>query len=63
MHMQVRLAAYAALSNRRLDCPKRGRIAGLPHAAGTFVHVFETVFDLDVENDLFSLERSSHSSG
>lgn len=46
MHMQVRLAAYAALSNRRLDCPKRGRIAGLPHAAGTFVQVFEMVFNV-----------------
>jgi hypothetical protein len=44
MHMQVRLAAYAALSNRRLDCPKRGLIAGLPHAAGTLVQVFEIVF-------------------
>jgi hypothetical protein len=46
MHMQVRLAAYAALSNRRLDCPKRGRIAGLPHAAGTFVQVFEMAFNV-----------------
>jgi hypothetical protein len=51
MHMQVRLAAYAALSNRRLGCPKRGLIAGLPHAAGTLAQVFEMVFILTMGND------------
>jgi hypothetical protein len=58
MHMQVRLAAYAALSNRRLDFPKHGRIAGLPHAAGTLVQMFKMVFSVDVKNVNFSFEQS-----